>query len=306
MQILNIGSLNLDNVYRVSSFAKPGETVSAKNFSVSFGGKGLNQSVALAKAGAKVKHLGVIGYDGNDLKVALEEAQVDVSLIRQVDIANGNAVIQVDDAGQNCIIVNAGSNDCLTEEQIDAGLRQMQVGDMVLLQNETNKLAYALERAKQYGLKVVLNPSPINEALLAVDLQTVDLFVLNEIEAEFLTSMSNVKPEILLNSLHEKYPQSDFLLTLGERGSVYFSNGKILEQHPYEVKAVDTTAAGDTFTGYFLASIANEKDVKTAMNIASAAAAIAVSKHGAQSSIPTLNKVEKFISEFENDNLLDG
>ena len=300
MQILNIGSLNLDNVYRVSSFAKPGETVSAKNFSISFGGKGLNQSVALAKAGAKVKHLGVIGYDGNDLKVALEEAQVDVSLIRKVDIANGNAVIQVDDAGQNCIIVNAGSNDCLTEEQIDAGLRQMQVGDMVLLQNETNKLAYALERAKQYGLKVVLNPSPINEALL-----TVDLFVLNEIEAEFLTSMSNVKPEILLNSLHEKYPQSDFLLTLGERGSVYFSNGKILEQHPYEVKAVDTTAAGDTFTGYFLASIANEKDVKTAMNIASAAAAIAVSKHGAQSSIPTLNKVEKFISEFENDKLLD-
>lgn len=300
MRILNIGSLNLDRTYAVRNFVTPGETISALDYQTHCGGKGLNQSLALARAGASVTHLGTIGYDGEILRKTLVEAGVDVSFLRQSQLPNGHAIIQVDKSGQNCIIVYPGSNSDVSKEQIDAGIQTMSSGDWVLLQNETANVAYSIKSAAERGLKIVLNPSPVNQELLNSDLQAVDLFILNETEAQLLSAIKCTDPKILLTHLREMYPHSDFLLTFGEQGAYYQGREKtaqIIVQAAYRVNVVDTTAAGDTFTGYFLAAMMKQMNVPLAMQQASVAAAIAVSRPGAQSSIPLLTEVKDFVAK---------
>lgn len=302
MRILNIGSLNLDRTYAVRDFVAPGETISALDYQTHCGGKGLNQSLALARAGAAVSHLGTIGFDGGILRDSLVQAGVDIRFLRQSDTANGHAVIQVDAHGQNCIIVCAGSNAEVTVEQIEAGLASLQPGDWVLLQNETSNLAYAVERASALGLKLILNPSPINPALLNADLRPVNLFILNETEARLLADQQTDEPMKLMAALRTIYPQSEILLTCGAQGAFYQDvapNDLTYFRPAYQVAAVDTTAAGDTFTGYFLAAMSRQAGVQAALRLAAAAAALAVSRPGAQSSIPELAEVERFIAERE-------
>ena len=285
MRILNFGSLNLDYVYQVSHFVQPGETLSAYAQSVNPGGKGLNQSVALAKTGADVYHAGCVGIGGDTLVDSLRKNGVEVSHIVPVEELQGNAVIQVDRTGENCILLFGGSNQCVTEEQIERTLESFGEGDYLLLQNEINNLPQIIRLAGLKGLRIVLNPSPYNEKLADVDYSMLAWLIVNEVEMEQISGCAS--PEGAWIQLHEKYPKLLLLVTLGEGGSIAFTEEETVFQEALIVKAVDTTAAGDTYTGYFLAGIMEGKSLKTSMQEASIASAVAVTRAGAACSIPT-------------------
>lgn len=294
MNILSFGSLNLDKVYRVPHFVGPGETLSGLSLAEHCGGKGLNQSVAMAKAGGRVWHAGCVGRaDGGPLLEMLADSGVDTSLVRQLDQPTGHAIIQVDESGQNCILLYGGANQAITTGQIDETLERFQAGDLLVLQNEINNLPYLMEAAARRGLAIVLNPSPMDEAILALPLEHVGYFLLNEVEARQLCGEDRAVeeyPQLLL----ERFPGSRIVLTLGSKGCIYQDACRRVEQRAYRVRAVDTTAAGDTFTGYFLAAVSQGAPVEEALERATRAAAISVSRPGAATSIPTRAEVEAF------------
>lgn len=289
MNILNFGSINIDVVYQVPHFVAPGETLTSLRRDMFFGGKGLNQSIALARAGANVYHAGAVGKaDGQPLLDTLEENGVDITYVKREDGGTGMAIIQVDAQGENSILLYPGANRCLNEHQIRATLEYFQAGDMLLIQNEVNGLDVMIETAKERGMQIVLNPSPMEGALLQLPLHLVDTFILNEIEAkQFCPDADD-----LIDALHEKFPKSQIVLTQGSKGVTYTSaDGNTITCKAKTVPVVDTTGAGDTFTGYFLAEQANGQTVKTALEVATKAAAIAITKMGASTSIPTKTQV---------------
>ena len=288
-KILNFGSLNLDYVYAVDHFVAPGETLSSERMDLNCGGKGLNQSIALSKAGAQVYHAGKIGFDGGRLKELLESYGVDTAYLREDDASNGHAIIQVDKKGQNCILLFSGSNRRITEAEVDECLENFTAGDFLVLQNEINLIPYIMETAGEKGIFIVFNPSPITEDILSFPLDKVGLFILNEIEGKALSG--ETEPEKILGELHEKYPQAKVLLTLGEEGSLYFDGKKKYYQSIFKVKAVDTTAAGDTTTGYFVAGLAAGENPKVVLERAAKASSITVTRHGAAQSIPNKEEV---------------
>ena len=183
MKLLNFGSLNIDYVYDMPHFVQGGETATATARHVYAGGKGLNQSIAAARAGAQVLHAGAIGPDGAFLTRLLEDAGADTSALLQVQEASGHAMIQVTPEGQNAIIVYGGANHCLTEAYVQSVLRQAEPGALVLLQNETSQTAQIIAQAADLGLRVVFNPSPFPAHPEQLPLARVDTFILNEIEA---------------------------------------------------------------------------------------------------------------------------
>ena len=289
MRILNFGSCNIDTVYNVSNIVRPGETISAVSVKSFPGGKGLNQSVAIAKAGVPVYHAGCIGE--NDLKTlsVLKMAGVDTTNIKRVEEHTGQAFIQVDMRGQNAIIVHPGANAKITKEEIDRVINKFDAGDILLLQNEISNLFYLINVAAEKGMRIVLNPSPFDEKLREIDLTKLYCVVLNETEAtEWIKTK---KPYDFLTFAREKYPKLKVLLTLGKQGSRYLDNGQIYHQFAFKVPTVDTTAAGDTFTGYFVAGLFQDKETWINLKEASAAAAIAVSREGAATSIPVRKEV---------------
>lgn len=289
MKILNFGSLNIDYVYEVDHMVQPGETLRAKSRQVFCGGKGLNQSTALANAGAEVYHAGIVGQDGTILLDALREAGADTSLVKMVEGESSHTFIQVDPNGQNSILFFAGDNLAITEDFIDEVISRFRPGDYILLQNELNNTPLIMEKAHQQGLKIVLNPSPIQKAVLDYPLHLVHIFMVNEIEGSLLSGKS--EPEEILSSLTEKYPDSNIILTLGEKGAYYAYREERIFQPAYPVEAVDTTAAGDTFTGFFLAAYTEGKSVKESMELAAKASSITVTRKGAAPSIPKLEEV---------------
>lgn len=290
MKVLNIGSMNIDFVYTVSHFLRPGETFHAAGLSVLCGGKGLNQSIALARAGMAVCHVGCVGEDGGMLVGELEANGVNVGCIRRVPDRTGHAIIQVDGDGQNCILLFGGANQCVSEEHIDAALDGADPGDIVLLQNETSNGAYALRRAKERGLTVVINPAPMSESMRAAPLRLADMIVLNEVEAEDLCGAKDAQEQ--LEQLHAHYPDSAIVLTLGERGSIYRDpDGAVTQQAAIPADVVDTTAAGDTYLAYLIAGLAEERGVSGSMEMAARAASIAISRKGAAMSIPFKDEV---------------
>ena len=292
MKVLTFDSLNLDYVYRVEHFVQPGETLSATSQAVNPGGKGLNQSIALARAGAEVYHAGCLGVGGESLGKLLRENGVDTSYLFPTDELQGNAVIQVEPSGQNCILLFGGSNQCITSWQVDKTLAAFSEGDYLVLQNEVNDLPMIVEKAYERGMKIVLNPSPYNEKLSAVDFGKLSWLLVNEVEAsQLLRCAADGDPEQMLAQLHERYPNAMIVLTLGAQGALCAHGGAIHRQPAVPVNAVDTTAAGDTFTGYFLAGVLEGQNVPQALRYASAAAAIAVTQPGAAPSIPTRKKV---------------
>lgn len=298
MKILSFGSLNIDYVYSVPHFVKKGETLSAKELNVYTGGKGLNQSIALARAGVETYQAGAIGTDGMFLLEQLKEAGVKTDLVKILDdVRTGNAIIQNDDEGDNCIVLFGGANQAITKEQVDEVFKDFTNEDYLLIQNEINELSYIVEKAKEEGMKIILNPSPMNEKIMKLPLDQIDYFILNEIEAMQILEMD--KPEeidgkYIASLLHERFKDATIVLTLGSEGSVCISNDEYVEQSIYKVKAIDTTAAGDTYTGYFIAGILNGKTIKESMDIASKASAIAVTRQGAAPSIPVLEEVEEY------------
>lgn len=289
MKIINIGSLNIDYVYEVDSFVKKGETKLSNKLNIYSGGKGLNQSIALKRAGAEVYHGGLIGKDGSFLKELLEKEKVNTDFISIVNSPSGHAIIQVDESGDNCILLHGGANQLFTEEIVDSILENFNKGDYLLLQNEINLMEYIINKASEKGLIIVLNPSPINSKLKSYPLDKVDIFILNEVEGKELTNKE--KEEDILNELISKYPKAQFVLTLGEKGVRYGFNHERIEVNAKQVKAVDTTAAGDTFTGYYLASMLSGKSVQEALEISTLAAAITVTREGAADSIPYMKEL---------------
>lgn len=295
-RFLVYGSLNIDHFYELDHLVREGETISSASYRKSEGGKGLNQAIALAKAGCEVYMAGAIGSDGLFLKKYLEETGVHTDYVSVRDIPTGHALIQVDKDGKNSIILFPGSNHSHTREEAEEVLNAFGEGDILLMQNEIASSgisfpAFLMEKAKERGLTIVLNPSPMTEKILTWPLEKVDLFLLNEVEGEDITGEK--EPEKILRKMRERFPLSGVVLTLGEKGSLYADDSDLLYQEALKVKAVDTTAAGDTFTGYFLSSYFAGESAEKALKLASKAAAMAVMRAGASRSIPVKNEVEK-------------
>ena len=292
VRILNFGSLNYDFVYTVEHIVQSGETASADKIETFCGGKGLNQSVALARAGAEVFHAGLVGEDGGALLDMLRGCGVDCTAVRNLPGKSGHAVIQLDARGQNAIFLYGGSNRCVTEAFIDEVLSDFGASDLLLLQNEINGVDLLIEKAYQKGLKIAFNPSPFDEAVKSCDLNKISILFVNEIEGWQISGQKN--PDGILDYFAAHYKSTAVVLTLGQDGVCYADREKRLRHPIYPVKVADTTGAGDTFTGFFLTALTGGETVEQALDIASRASAIAVSRKGAAPSIPTMQQVWDF------------
>ena len=295
MKVLNIGSMNLDLVYSVDHIVQPGETEASVSMNTFLGGKGMNQSVALAKAGVEVYQGGMIGEDGQPFLDACAEYGVRADFIRKVEGKSGHAVIQIDSSAQNCILLYGGANQMLTERYVDEVLEHFGAGDILLLQNEVNLLPYIVDKAYEKGMQIALNPSPFNEKLSKVDMTKISIFLLNEVEGNQVTGLT--APEEIIAKMQELYPHAKIVLTLGKDGAVYAEGEQRFFQPIFPVKAVDTTAAGDTFTGYFLAGLAEGMAIPETLKMSAKASSIAVSRAGAVPSIPYRAEVMAALSE---------
>ncbi len=295
MKVLNIGSMNLDMVYQMDHIVQPGETEASFEMNVFLGGKGINQSMAAAKAGAEVYHGGMIGEDGQPFLDACAEYGVDSRYIRKIEGKSGHAIIQIDRNAQNCIILFGGANQMLTEGYVDEVLADFAAGDILLLQNEVNMLPYIVDKAFEKGMQIALNPSPYNEKLNAVDMKKISIFLLNEVEGFQVTGLT--EPDAIITKMLELFPHAKIVLTLGKDGAVYADQSRRHFQPIFPVKAVDTTAAGDTFTGYFLAGLCEGLDIPQILKRSAKASSIAVTRPGAVPSIPWREEVEKALAE---------
>lgn len=290
MKFLNFGSVNIDYTYHVPYFVRPGETLAASSVERSAGGKGFNQSVALAKAGCEVYHAGHIGSDGAFIKKLCEEYGINTEYLTEVSTQTGTAVIQVDSYGSNCIILYGGANQAMDTEFISTVLEPFQMGDMIVLQNEVNCTDQLITMAYEKGLSIAINPAPMNNVVPREKLGLCDWLILNETEAQELTGVENAEEQIHI--LKQNYPNASVVLTLGAGGSICQKNGQVYMMGSCSVNVVDTTAAGDTFAGFFLSEISLGKNVETALLTATRASALAIQKCGAAQSIPTLSEVK--------------
>lgn len=294
MKLLDFGSLNIDHVYTLSHLVREGETLDSLSYVKNEGGKGLNQAVALAKAGAEVYFAGAVGKDGMFLLDFLSFYGVKTGHVWTLDVPTGHAVIQVDVQGRNSIILYGGANRHITPEMAEEVLSNFGPGDCVLLQNEISSLAHIIRSASARGIQIALNPSPITEDLSSAPLSLVDWFILNEIEGYDLTGRT--APEEILDGMLAKYPQSKVVLTLGDSGAVYADGTRRVYQPAIPATPVDSTAAGDTFTGYFLKTMLMGGTVEKSLLAAAQAASLAVARMGAGRSIPYEDEVTAALS----------
>ena len=290
MSIFNLGSINIDHVYRVVHLPGPGETISDIGYASGLGGKGVNQSLAAAAMGGQVHHIGAVGADGGWIVERLGAAGIDVSDLTVVEAATGHAVVCVDAAAENQIIIHGGANRALTLVQIDRALARASEGDWFLAQNETNLVADGFARAKALGLKTAYAAAPFDAGAAAALIGVVDLLAVNEIEAGQLATH--------LGTAVDDLPVPELLITLGARGVRYKAGGAVVEIAAFPVTPVDTTGAGDTFLGAFLAARDGGAEPEAALRQASAAAAIQVTRPGAADAIPTADEVAAFLAEY--------
>ncbi len=295
MKILNFGSCNIDHVYSVLHITKPGETVAADVLSEFPGGKGLNQSVAIARSGEKVYHAGCIGKNDTMLEEFLISAGVDTRYLKRTDEVTGHAIIQVDDSGENSIIIYHGANYAITKEYIDEVLEDFDSCDVIVLQNEISNLDYVIEKAYKKNMTIILNPSPIDEEVLSIDLNKISVILLNRGEGFSFTGEEQT--EKICDYFIEHYDNLKVVLTLGKDGCCFIDcKNKIKLFCPvFKTEVKDTTGAGDTFTGYFVSAFVKNMEMMSALKYSSAASSIAVSRDGAASSIPLYKEVEDFI-----------
>jgi ribokinase len=288
----NLGSINIDRVFRVDHLVRPGETIASAAHETFAGGKGANQSVALARAGARVAHIGKIGPDGIWLREKLARDNIDTRWIVSSSSPTGQAIIQVDATGQNAIVLAAGANHEITPAEIDAALAGAAPGSWLLAQNETSSVVHAVRRAHQLGLRVAFNPAPCDRAVNDYPLELVDLLCVNETEGGSLSGQR--APQAILEVLARRLPGCEILLTLGADGALRRAPDGQMHEAGFHVGAVDTTAAGDTFLGYYLAGMAAGLDPLERLRRACRAAAVCISRPGALDSIPRLAEVLKF------------
>lgn len=299
MAVLVFGSINIDRTFKLPHTLALGETLLSSSLSIQAGGKGANQAVALSKAGIKTYMAGSIGTDGLWIRDQLKEYGVNTSLIKvKDDCYTGTATILLDNEGRNSIILYGGGNRENDGEYIDKVLSNFERGDWIVLQNEINNLDLIIMKAKKKGMKICLNPSPFEKELLSLPLEEVDLLVLNEVEMQQLMELQ-ISDDIddyksKLKKLSSKLHSSMLLLTLGEKGSLLKNpaHEDILYAPIVKTDVRDTTAAGDTFLGYFLSSIIDGKPDEEALRRATRASSIAVSRAGAMDSIPLNYELE--------------
>ena len=289
MSILCIGSINIDHVYRVNRHPGPGETLPDDSYAVHLGGKGANMSLAAAAAGAQVSQVGAIGSEGTWCRDRLSAAGVGVWGIADTDAVTGHAVVMVDQSGENIILIHAGANRALTEAQIAPAISRAAPGDWVLLQNETNLVAHAAAMARRAGLKVAYAAAPFDAGAAVDVLPHVDLLAVNEVEAAQLATALGTQAETL--------PVPAVLITRGAEGAVYRDGGTTLATPAFPVTPIDTTGAGDTFLGYFLAGLDNDATAEDALSRASAASAIQITRPGAADAIPLAAEVDAFLAD---------
>ncbi len=292
MKVINFGSINIDHVYEVEHFVRPGETLRSNAYRIFSGGKGANQSLSLARAGAKVLHAGKIGEEGKWLIEKLQQSGVGTDLIGITSTPTGHAMIQVNTEGENAIIIHGGANETITDKDIERALAIADQGDCLLVQNEINSVDKIIQKAKTKGLLVVFNPAPMNAAVKAYPLDLVDIFIINRGEGEALTQQS--EPKAILEQMKKRYPKSKTVLTLGTKGLVYGDEKESIALPALKVEALDTTGAGDTFIGYFLAELISGHTIEKCLKMGIRASALCVTRKGAGDSIPLRNEVEGF------------
>lgn len=291
-KILVFGSLNIDIVYSLDHIVRPGETILSSDIEKNPGGKGLNQACAISKTGLDVYMAGCVGEDGAMLLDTLSSFGVDVSNVKSVSVPTGNAIIERSKDGQNSIILFAGANRVIDKMMIDDVVASFEEDDIIVLQNEINGLEYIIEKASEKGMYVVFNPAPFDPSVFSLPLDKVNLLVVNEIEGAGIADKDdNATYEDILDALREKYRKTEVIMTCGCNGSYWQKNDERIYQEALKVDAVDTTAAGDTFIGYFIASRELGHTVKESMRYATVASSITVTRKGAAGSVPEGNEV---------------
>ena len=294
-----IGSLNMDLVVNVDKMPKPGQTIIGSNFKEVPGGKGANQAVAMARLNGNVSMIGKVGEDGfgQTLINSLKNDKVDTTYIKTTKGATGVALITVDNNAQNSIVVSPGANFEVKEEDIDNNIESIKNSDIVVLQLETplNTIKYALKKSKELNKYTILNPAP---ALKLDDeiIKNVDLLTPNETELEIISGVSIETEEDIQKAAQIMIEKGvkELIVTLGSKGSLYINKEKSIFKKAYKVEAVDTTAAGDSYTAALAVALSKDKNIEEAMDFASKVGALSVLKEGAQSSLPTLEDVENF------------
>ena len=289
-RVLNFGSINVDHVYTVEHFARPGETVSCLEYRKFAGGKGLNQSIALAQAGACVYHAGKVGAEDTWLRTLMDDKGVDTRFVETINGPSGHAIIQVNAAGENSIVIAGGANQLMSESDVQRIVADFGPDDYLLVQNEVNAVPSMIQSAKAKGLTIVFNPAPMNPQVLNYPLELVDILVVNETEARSLTG--EIQPVCIYETFNHRYPPMAIVLTMGKKGAGYYSSQVRFHQPGEKVDVVDSTGAGDTFIGFFLAELIKTGDPKAALGFATRAASICVTRHGAADSIPSRKELE--------------
>ena len=290
-KIINFGSINIDHVYRVPHLVKPGETLSSLDLVTGLGGKGANQSVAIARAGVSVAHVGRV-FKGDRWAVALlASTGVDTDNIALIEGASGHAIIQVDDQGENAIVLHGGANQSFSIADIESALNHNQQARYLLMQNETNLLAETFELAQAKGIKIVLNPAPMTDNIKDLPLAKLDTLIVNQGEAEALCGAADI--DEMTRQMAALAPQTRVVVTLGGDGAMLLANGEVTHINSPSVDVVDTTGAGDTFVGYFLAGVAEGMNDHDALQRACLAGSIAVTRQGAITAIPDRSEVSR-------------
>ena len=291
-----IGSLNMDLVVNVDTMPKPGQTIIGSNFKEVPGGKGANQAVAMARLNGNVSMIGKVGEDGfgQTLINSLKNDKVDTTYIQTSKGATGVALITVD---KNSIVVSPGANFEVKEDDIDNNIEAIKNSDIVVLQLETplNTIKYALNKAKELNKYTILNPAPavkLDDEII----KNVDLLTPNETELEIISGVSIETEEDIQKAAQIMIEKGvkELIVTLGSKGSLYINKEKSMFKKAYKVEAVDTTAAGDSYTGALAVALSQDKNIEDAMDFASKVGALSVLKEGAQSSLPTLEDVKNF------------
>lgn len=291
MTIYNLGSINADHIYEVEHLPSPGETLSANSFVTGLGGKGINQSVAASLAGSEVVHIGAVGPDGDWAVDRIAGYGVDTGHISRIETPTGHAIVNVDQSGENAIVIFSGANTCQSIEQIEKALGRAVDGDILLLQNETDLQAEAAAIAHGLGMKVIYSAAPFSVGAVKKVLNNTTVLMMNKVESEQLCA--RLETELM------DLPVSDIVVTKGSGGADWLcpATGETLNVASFSVTAVDTTAAGDTFAGYFAAGLDQGFSIKDAMALGSAAAAIKVTRKGTADAIPMRAEVDVFLED---------
>lgn len=293
-KVFSYGSINVDHIYQMPHLVAPGETLASTEYQQVLGGKGANQSIALAHAGVEVRHIGRYGQADSWVVTELEKAGVDCRHVEAVSTPSGHAIIQVDAQAENSIILYAGANHSFKADELDGLLGDASAGDWLLLQNECSCTAEIISKAAAKGMKVAFNPSPMDDATRSLPLNDLSLLVVNEIEVRQLLDFGWQDQAELIGALRERLPSTQVVVTFGAKGALWIDADSATEVPALKVEAVDTTAAGDTFLGYLLAALCQQQSPQYALELGCKASALAVQRIGASVSIPTRDEVEQF------------